>query len=350
MSSAATTSVSLHAQLRVVALRLLARQAVRAIVAGMLAGSTMALAGVLLLVALPLALGLAFAYAATWVLALGVCGFIAGLVAALRGTRVPSVTDAALALAGRLGDDDGALATALEMEETDRFQQPVLKRAGEALTQALRLPAPHVLTTRSLVMAPLLMLAATTALVWAFGLDVPPARKPRPDAAAATAFSINIDSSRDASDTGTRAETMGLQKASSAMNKAAQLMRSESATHDQRQSALEDAKKAGENAAQTQMRQGAAGLPETAPSSPAERQALATRLENLAMGAGEKAGDKGGTGDSGQGGEVGSGNVEQRFVPFPSVKRGAAGATSELASQAPERRDFAQRALAALEK
>ncbi|MBK8206116.1 MAG: hypothetical protein IPK87_04875 [Planctomycetes bacterium] len=354
MSSAATTSVSLHAQLRVVALRLLARQALRAIVTAMLAGSVTALAGVLLLVALPLALGAAFESAPLWVLALAIFGFVAGLVAALRRTRVPGVTDAALALEARLGDDDGALATALQLANTDRFHQPVLKRAGEALSRALRLPAPHVLTTSSLVLAPLLLLAATTALVWALGVDVPAGPGTRPDAAADTAFSINVQSGRDAADAGARAEAMGLQKAAAAMNKAAQLMRSESATHEQRQGALDEAKRAGEAAADTQVQQGAAGLPQTAPSSPEDRQALATRLENLAMGAGEKAGekagDKGGTGDSGKEGEVGSGTVEQRFVPFPVVKRSAAESTSELASQTPERRDFAKRALAALEK
>lgn len=350
MSSAATTSMSLQAQLRVVALRLLARQALRAVVAGMLAGSAAALAGVLLLAALPLALGAAFESAPLWVLALAVCGFVAGVVAALRRTRIPGVTDAALALEARLGDDDGALATALQLADTDRFQQPVLKRAGEALNKALRLPAPHVLTTGSLVLAPLLLLAATTALVWAFGVDVPSGPGTRADTAADTAFSINVQSSRDAADAGTRAEAMGLQKAAAAMNKAAQVMRSESATHEQRQGALDEAKRAGEAAADAQVQQGAAGLPETAPSSPEERRALAARLENLAMGAGEKAGDKGGTGDSGKEGEIGSGTVKQRFVPFPAVKRSAAEATSELASQTPERRDFAQRALAALEK
>ncbi|MCC7510437.1 MAG: hypothetical protein IT464_13835 [Planctomycetes bacterium] len=350
MNIAATTSSSLHAQLRVVALRLLARQALRAVAAGALTGSVAVLAGVLLLVALPLALGAAFESAPLWVLAFALCGFVAGLVGTLRRTRVPGVTDAALALEARLGDDDGALATALQLAETDSFQQPVLKRAGEALGRALRLPAPHVLTTSSLVLAPLLLLAATTTLVWAFGLDVPAGPGTRPDAAPDTAFSINVQSGRDAGDARTRAEAMGLQKASAAMNKAAQLMRSESATHDQRQGALDEAKRAGEATADTRIQHGAADLPDTAPSSPEERQALATRLENLAIGAGEKAGDKGGTGDSGREGGIGSGAVEQRFVPFPVVKRSADEATSELASQTPERRDFAQRALAALEK
>jgi hypothetical protein len=324
----------------------------RATVRGVIVGGAFAACGVLLFVATPLLLHLSFAAGPYLATALGAVGFIAGVGSALARLKLPDMQDAALALEGRLTDDDAALATMLQMCPENRFEKPILQRASESLEAALRRPGPHVLRTRELLIAPFVGLVALTLLVWAFGVEIADTLPPRQTApTSSAAFSLDIERDRTSDDRQAIARAMGLKVAAAELTQAAKAMRSEAQTQQERQAALDKARKAAASASDAEVRNAATALPELTPTDSEEREALAVRLENLASGAGRRAGATGGMSDSSGNGDPQTRESDRRFVPFPRLRLSTTASPVEhLAAQTPERRALAERAISELEK
>jgi hypothetical protein len=349
MTTAAMSRQMLHSQLRRVALRLLARQALRACASGILWGSVAAVCGVLLLVVLPNLLALEFS-AGRVVAALGaIGGFATGAYRVLRQNALPGFEDAALALESRLNGGDAALATALQLKDGDRFEAPVLQSASRALAEALGRPAPHVLPLKSLLIAPPAALLAVVALVWGFGVEPPSGGSNASQATNSGSFSIDVATTRTAADREAVETALGMKKAAAAMNKAAQTLRSADATESERQAALDDAREAASASGEPKLVSAAAEMPEAAPSTPSEREKLAARMEALAGNAGDLSGNTDGSAGAGSGGDLDVTRSRDRLVPFPAIERREGGGTGELALQTPQRRALAQRAMIELE-
>jgi hypothetical protein len=341
---------ALNSSLRNVALRLLGRQLLRAVVSGVAWGAAAALAAVVLVVALPLMIGLGFAFSVWIALAATAAGFMAGMTRRLWALRVPGARDAALALQARLPGSESALATALQLRD-EAFAAPVLRRARIELESALKQPAPHVLSNRALLLAPTLMLAGAVALTWAFTVEFASSVAADRQGARAASFSVDLPTSRDAADTQALADALGLQTAADAMREAAQVMRNEAASQEQRQDALEQARHSATETADATLQQAAGELPAIAPLEAHEREALAARLENIAAGAGERAAHAGGITDTGREGDMAARRQQEQFVPFPRIELPRESTpAAELAAQPPERRALAQRAMKELEQ
>ncbi len=349
MNSALMSRRMLHAQLRKVALRLLARQALRAGMNGVLWGSVFAISGVLLFVVLPRVLALEFAAGAAAAGLSGVAGFCAGAYRALRRASLPRFEDAALALEARIQGGDGALATALQLRDGDRFETPVLQSASRALTQALGQPAPHLFTLKVLVAAPAAALVAIVALVWALGATPPDTGKSTAVAASGGSFALDVATTRSDADRVDVAGAMGLKKVAAVLNDAAQTLRAAEASESERQNALDDARQAARTSGDPRLAAAGEELPETVPADAKERENLATRIEELAGGAAERAGTADQSSRADGGGDLNVAAARSQLVPFPEIERHERGGTNELALQTPERRAMAQRAMAELE-
>lgn len=351
MSEFESSARVLQTRLRGVLRRLWARRLLRACVSGAIAAGAAGLIAVALLVALPLALSIAFEPAHWVAIAVSGVALVVGVARKLAVTRAPTLHDAALSLEARLEHGNGSLATALELSDS-RFLKPVLAHASSDLSAALAKPAPHVLDIRPTILAPAVLLAATTALVWAFSLEATGAPGGgHAQSPVTTAFSVDVPSGRSAEDRAMLARALGLQKAAETMRKAAEAMRSESALPDQRQAALEEARKSAAESGDAELVLGGSELPEIAPSDDAEREALASRLESLAMGAGQRAEGSGGTTDTGRDGVQTAEGAGPGFVPFPRFSlRASQPEGAELTAQTPERRALAQRAMNELER
>lgn len=342
-------AAQLNARLRAFALRLHARRLTRAVAHGAVRGCAGALAGVLLLHALPMMLGTGLPGAHWLALAFGVCVFIVSTARTLARDPAPDLREAALSLEARLTRHEAVLSTALEVAPDSAFLPPLISRADAALRRALALPAPHMLPTRELLALPLALVMATTALVWAAASGIAPQAQ-GPQQAGAQAFSIDVQRQRDAADAQAAAQAMGLKQAAASMRNAAQAMRSETATQQERQAALDRARKAAQDGGDQRLRQAASELPETAPTGAAQCNELASRLENIALGAGERADKVGGTTDSGRDGVMTGNSAASAFVALPAIEVAGGSSSAELASQTPQRRELVSRAMAALEE
>lgn len=351
MNDVAATRHALQVRLRIVALRLLARRVARAVVHGVIAGSAVALLAVAALVVLPVLFGAGLADGPLLAAAAGILGFVFGMLREIGSAPIPGMKEAALALEARLEHSNGSLATAIDLAGGE-FEKPVLARATDALKDASARPGPHVLGVRSLMLAPLLALCAATAFLWAYGLEAPadtggmgPGVQPP-----TSAFSVDVPSGRSAEDRAALARALGLRHAAEAMRTAAQTVRSEAALQEQRQQALEQARQAAAESADAELQRGTEELSDIVPSRREERELLATRLENLAMGAGERAGESPGTTDTGREGELESSGTSTGFVPFPRFALKPEGESAALVAQPPERRALARRAMQELEQ
>lgn len=347
MSTAAATRI--NNRLRTYVLRLHVRRVARGSARAAMHASATVVAGVLLLHALPAVLGTGFQGAAWAALAAGVLVFVVSLARALARDPAPDLHDAALALESRLEHADASLVTALDVSSESAFLAPMLDRADAALHKALSLPSPHVLGNRDLVALPLMLVLAATATFWA--VQTAPLTVPSAGTGPSVGqFSIDVHRQRDAADAAATAEAMGLKQAAESMQDAARAMRNASAAQQDRQAALDRARKAAQESPDAVLRSAAAELPEFAPQDQRERELLASRLERIAMGAGERAGDKGGTTDSGREGGTPGAAGAANFVPMPAITPTATGSGTELASQTPQRRELVLRAMAALEE
>lgn len=347
MTTAAATRI--NRRLRTHVLRLHVRRVARGSARAAMHASATAVAGVLLLHALPAMLGTGFPGAAWAALAAGVTVFVASLARALARDPAPDLHEAALALESRLEHADASLVTALDVSSENAFLAPMLDRADAALRKALSLPSPHVLGNRDLIALPLMLIMAATATFWA-AQAAPVTGHTAGSGPSVGQFSIDVHRQRDAADAAAAAEAMGLKRAAERMQDAARAMRNASVAHQDRQAVLDRARKAAQESPNAVLRSAAAELPETAPQEQRERELLASRLERIAMGAGESTGDHGGTTDSGREGRTPGAAADANFVPVPAITPTATDSGTELASQTPQRRELVLRAMAALEE
>lgn len=340
----------LRRQLRRVALGLFARQLARALPAALCTAGAALSAALLLLVLLP---GMLFSGA---LLPAPVClalftpaGAVIGAAWALRRLRLPGLSDAALALESRLGHSDGSLATVLETRGP--FALPLADRARRELAVAMAAPAPHLLSTRALLVAPLALLAAVglSALAW----DVPAgAGLPGLDAGrdaqrpGSGLTAIDTGASRGAVDSAALAEAQGLRRAAADLTRAAAQLR-QAATQAEAARALDTARAA--QAGLTPEQRVALELPAQAPETPQLRARLADDIAAAGGALGRRAESVAGKAAGGQGGTGDPGDLTppSQFVAFPApvVKSSQQPAASELAGQSPARRALVARAL-----
>jgi len=340
---------AIERRLQSVAWGLFARQMLRALPLVVCAGCGLASAALVLAVLLPRALfGGAFIETPLALAMFGSAGATLGGIFALRRMRLPNAVEAALALESRLESRDGSLPTALQSPTA--FDGLLLKNAQQELAAALAAPAPHAVTTRGLVAAPLAMIM--TALLAALGWNTPLAVSAvivgdTPEPAGAGLSAINVPTGRDTGDAAAVAEAAGLRRASTELSKAAAAMR-ETANPEQANAALESAKAAvGELSAKDRPD---LVLPTSAPATPEARAKLANDME-AASGGLKRAAENKPTSGSGSG-EGNTDNTPEagspsRFVSFPAFKwqAGPEQPSTELAGQTPARRALVERAM-----
>lgn len=337
-------------RLSAVARVLLARRIARAVPAMLTGASLGVVAGLLLLVLLPRML---FAWALADPVAVtamaGAVGALAGAIGALRGVRNIGIRDAALALEARLASRDGSLSTALEAEGA--FSAPLLRSAETELAAALNAPAPHMLTTRSLLATPgvLIVAALVVALCWDTPLAAPdtltgqvhPVTRNQGGPGA-----VDATTSRSEADQAAVNEAMGLKKIAGRMEQAATTLRNAGNEVDA-QTALDNAR-----AAMGELPPGAGtalALPQSAPTTAEARAKLADDILQTAGSLNKQAETRLGnrTGGEGSGAGTTDANPQARFVAFPKLawQAGPEAGASELAGQSPARRALVERAM-----
>lgn len=356
--NALNTRVELESRLRGVAARLVARQAVRAAFSG-LAGAAAALGlGLVFLYLLP---RLLFASQAGLpsLLLITLAGFLAGAAWELRRYRTPSLQEAALSLEARLAHDSGALAAALRIPEDSAFAAPVFARAADELRQAQQAPAPLLIPTRKLVLVPLLALAAGVALVAVVGAQPPRAADSTPAVGDTPGVSsdwpgVDTGGSRSAADREALRKALGMKETAAQLNRTAATLRNASSDPAARETALREAKHALGSSESESSGLSAEEIPNVAPDTEANRQALADRLEAAAASLQATAAKleedgRSGVADSGKAGDYRPGTPRTELVPFPAVAERASAPTESVAAQTPARRALAERAVKALE-
>jgi hypothetical protein len=293
-------------------------------------------------------------FGSVWQGAIVACAF-AGVVGAglgawrsQHGWKLPTQADCALALESR--DADGSLPTAVELSAENDFSAPVLRRAQDSLNHRPELRLGSAVSTPRLVAAPLLALCAAVAMVAAGGLPQRAQSLPA-TAVAKNAAAPNLNSTPSASDLEAFQEGLKGRQQQSALNQAASDLRDENKSDAERQKSLDNAR------AEASKSKSAATseIPDKVPATKAEREALASKLEQAAAAAGARAEaiEKGkGAATTDSGGNVkeeGPGKREMRAAPAYEPRR-FENAAESLSDQSQERRVMAQAAADALAK
>lgn len=354
------TRAELESRLKRAALRLLARQVVRAAFSGV-AGAAFGLAlGVVFLELLPRAL---FAYSAGGVAlaAVSAAGFVFGMSLEWRRYRMPTLQDAALALESRLDNDTGALAAALRVDEASSFYRPVLARATGELHEAEQASAPELISTRRLVLVPLFALAVGVAVVAVMGMKPPPTKTgiagvlPTDSESRQTWNNIDVGGDRTAADSSAYREAMGMEEVATTLNNSATTLRDAEATRDSKQQALADAREAADSVDVEAVGLSPTDLPAELPDDAETQAELADKIMSAAAGLSAKAdslrkdGKAGATEDSGTNGKFDVSDTSREFVTLPALKiERSELAPKSLAAQTPARRAMASRAMQSL--
>ncbi|MBZ0135900.1 MAG: hypothetical protein K8I27_05965 [Planctomycetes bacterium] len=347
-----TTRSELEARLRGVAARLVVRSLARAGFSG-LGGAGLGLGlGVLFLDALPRLLFSSTGGVLPVVLC-GVAGAIAGAALSLRRFEAPTLHDAALALEARLAHDTGALGAALRVDDSSAFYRPLMAQAGADFVSAAASPAPVLISTSRLVAVSLIALASGVAFAWAVSAGAPAVEGAvtPPDTTAAGWAPVDIGGGRSEADRAALREVLGLKETAATLNRAATTLRDAGASRPDKQRALEDAKSAISSSDTATMEI----LPDELPGDADGQSVLADKLDVIA---GELKGRAsgieadGGVATRDSGGDGGfNHDVAPRNLALFTVQTGrSASPRGMLATQTPERRAMAQRAVAALER
>jgi hypothetical protein len=339
-------------------MRLVLRQLARAAFSGIAAGAVALGLAVVFFDVLPRLLFSATGGAAAMAVA-GMAGFIAGVAFELLRSKAPGMHEAALALEARLPHDTGALAAALRVVDSNPFYRPLLARAAEELKQAEQRPGPVLISTRRLTLVPLLALASGIAFA-----AVVSAERPVGDSAASagvqedkrdTWSSVDVGGGRTEADRDAYRKALGMKETAAQLNNSAATLRNPAADTEQRNRALNEAKKAIEDGGEATTGLSPDGLPALAPEDAGEREEIANKLDAAAdvlttAAAGIEAGKVAGTEDSGKGGEFNTDVRREDLVIMPPTPRAESARAETIAAQTPARRALAQRAVKALEQ
>ena len=352
-----STRADLETRLRSVARRLIVRQLVRSAFTGVAVAAGVLGLAVVFLDVLPRILFATTGGVFAMLIAAG-GGLVAGMAWELRRYRAPSLQEAALALEARLPHDTGALAASLRIVEASAFYRPLLARAAEELKQAEQQPAPLLISTKRLVLIPLMVLAAGVAFA-AAASAAPPVDDPElvgaDDVAARDTWaSVDVGGTRSETDRDAYRKALGMRETAAKLNRAAAVLRNTESTPQQRQDALTTAKKAVEEGGEGTATLTSKDMPDAVPADTPEREALASKLEGAAsVMAGSAAklepGKPAGTEDSGASGTYDVNRKREDLVRFPVVWQNSSSAEA-IAVQTPGRRAMAERAIKALDK
>lgn len=278
----------------------------------------------------------------------GVVGAGLGIWRSQRSWKVPTDRDCALALEAH--NADASLPTAVELSADDRFSDLVFRNAQKSLSPRPELRLGAAVSTPQLVAAPLLALCAVVAYVAVSGLPERPDDLPAVTGAQKSA-TPGLNSAPSASDLDAFRRGLNERQQQNALKQAASDLRDENRTDAERQKSLDNARaEAGKTASAAQ-----GEIPENVPSTKAEREALATKLEQAAASAGARAEalEKGkGAASVDSGGTVkeeGPGKSEMRPAPIYEPRR-FENVGEAMSDQTQERRAIAQAAADALAK
>ncbi|MCB9894659.1 MAG: hypothetical protein H6839_09430 [Planctomycetes bacterium] len=351
-----TSRAELEAELRAVALRLIARQLARAAFTGIAGGAIALGLSVVFLDLLPRLLFATTGGIGSIALG-GAAGFLLGVGYELRRYRLPGLQEVALALEARLPHDTGALAAALRVVEGNVFYRPLLARAAEELKQAVRSPAPVLIPTRRLVAVPLLALASGVL----FAAVVSAERPVDGGAVAGTEAqgksdswsSVDVGGSRAASDRDAYRKALGMKETATQLKRTAAVLRDTAATDEQRNRSLTDARNALKDGGESAPGLAPGDLPDAAPLDAAARAELADKLDAGAAALRGKAsalenGKPAGSEDSGKDGTFDTSVKREDLVAMPVIRSAAARSSEAIAAQTPRRRAMAERAIKAL--
>lgn len=356
---AVTTRAELESRLRAASMRLVLRQAVRSFFSGVAAAAVALGLAVLFMDLLPRLLFGVTAGAGV-LMAISAAGFALGTAGAWRRYRIPTLQETALSLQARLEHDSGALAAVLRVQEADQFLRPLLAQASGALSKAEHAPAPVLISTRRLILVPLLALVAAVGFAAVINSVPPTGTAPLASTPSErkreTWSNIDTGTTRTASDREAYRKALGLEETATTLSQSAATLRDADASAETRQRALDDAREAVADSDSEFSGVSTSDLPDELPAGAEAQAKLADKLERMASGLGAKAqelkeGKAGSTEDSGADGEFKVNGEARDLVPFPVVSIGRSDLAGEaLATQTPARRALAERARVAYEK
>ena len=286
-------------------------------------------------------------------------GFVVGCGYVLYRYRTPSLQDAALALEARLAHDTGALAAALRVEEGNSFYRPLLANAADELTRAQQCPAPLLITTRGLVVVPLLALVSAVsfaAVVSADPVQGVAALNASEQATKGTPWaSVDVDGHRSTADRDAYRKALGMKETAAKLTHSAAVLREPGAGEPQLGKALADAREALREAAVAGTELKPEEIPAVAPPDASGKSELADKIDAAASSirsaatAAEK-GTTAGTYDSGGGDKFNPTANRENLVPMPAMQSAVGATAQSIGAQTPQRRALADRAVKALEK
>ena len=340
---------------------LLRRQALRSLFAALTWSACGMLTALLLLSFLPwLLMGAAPAAAPLISATVALACAIAGAWVSLRGYRPPNEPECALTVEARAEKPVFALSTMVGLRDDDPFAAPLLRCATAELAEAARRPGPHLLRTSRLICGPLLVLAAGVAFVGAMAAPDPAGNAPAaPASERPVAASLDLGASRSEADMRALERAMGLREGATRLERAAATIRDSGTRDEEKQAALDSARRELRRAGSGAGSGDGAPLPTDLPRGTAAREELAASIEaaagtlrTRAIAAGTRAGTVDTGGDARADPRADGVAREAGFVAFaaaPPEKRVEAAAKS-LAMQSPARRALAQRAERAMSK